>query len=193
MSAEAIRETSATDRGATVTGTTARRLITPVGLAIGVAFGASGNFATGHTQNMLYTVSSVGIVIGGFLLVARFARRRNDIVAVGLTIWVLGEVVVMSGGRPSQTAAYTLAAIAAGFGLYAIGLALASLPSELPVWSRVPGILAAIPFAAHVVWWELGHNVDQMGTLAGLGYGLMALTMVTWIVYLLRDQERSTA
>jgi hypothetical protein len=93
----------------------------------------------------------------------------------------MSESVVAN--TPTFPGAYTFAA---GVALYAVALPLTSVPSAFPLWTRIVGALAAIPFAAHALLWLLGRSPAPSGPLASIGYVLLVVTIIGWIITVLR-------
>lgn len=166
------------------------RILTVVGLAIGAVLGFGGNFIhVGQAQNVVYVISSLGIIMGSALLAAWFARQGRDTVAIGYALLALAEGILLSGlflsaNTPTDPAAY--ASFAAGVALYPVALLLASIPPAFPLWTRIAGALAAIPFAAHALLSLLGYAPNPSGPLASIGYVLLTLTIVGWSIAVLR-------
>jgi hypothetical protein len=161
------------------------RILIVVGLAIGAVLGFGGNFIhTGPAQNVVYAISSLGIIMGSALFAAWFARQGRDTVAVGFALLALAEGVILSGGTPSDPRAS--ASFAAGTALYSVALLLVSLPAAFPLWTRIAGALAAVPFAAHALLSLLGRSPDPSGPLASIGYVLLILAIVGWMITVLR-------
>jgi hypothetical protein len=170
------------------------RILIVVGLAIGAVLGFGGNFLpAGPLQNIVYTLSSLGIIMGSALLAAWIADWGQTIAAVGFALLALAESIGFSGiflvaNAPTFSGAYTFAA---GVALYAVALPLASIPHSFPLWTRITGVLAAIPFAAHALLWLLGRSPEPSGPLATIGYVLLIVTMVGWIITVLRTAPSS--
>ena len=171
-----------------------QRILIVVGLAIGAVLGFGGNFLpAGPSQNITYTLSSLGIITGSALLAAWIGGRGHTIVAVGFALLALAESISFSGiflvaSAPSFPGAYTFAA---GVAIYAVALPLVSIPPAFPLWTRIVGTLAAIPFAAHALLWLLGRSPAPSGLLATIGYVLLIATMVGWIITVLRSAPSS--
>jgi hypothetical protein len=165
------------------------RILIVVGLAIGAVLGFVGNFLpSGPPQNVTYALSSLGIIMGSALLAAWFARQGKSTVAVGFALLALAESIGFSGiflsaSAPTFPADYTFAA---GVSLYTVALPLISVPPAFPLWTRIIGTLVALPFAAHALLWLLGRSPDPSGPLASIGYVLLIVTMVGWIITVLR-------
>lgn len=174
-------------RTASGAGWETRRIIIVAGLAVGMVLGFAGNFLpTGTPQNIAYLFSSLGLIVAGALYALRLIRTGFDLVGIGIALFALGEVVILSAGTPSDPGGN--ASFSAGVALYALGLPLASLPlaSPFPIWARATGVLAAIAFAAHALMWWTGHQVLSGGPLASIGYVLLVITIAGWILALLR-------
>ena len=165
------------------------RILIVVGLAIGAVLGFGGNFLpAGPSQNIVYVISSLGIIMGSALFVAWLARREHTLVAVGFALLALAESIGFSGiflsaSAPTFPAVYTFAA---GVSLYAVALPLISVPPTFPLWTRIVGVLAAIPFAAHALLWLLGRSPAPSGPLATIGYVLLTVAIVGWMITVLR-------
>ena len=165
------------------------RILIVVGLAVWVLLGLAANFLpAGPSQNIPFVLSSLGIIMGGPFLVVWFARRGHTIVAVGFALLALAESMSLPGlfllaSAPTFPSAYTFAA---GVTLYAVALPLASVPPAFPIWTRIAGTLAAIPFAAHGLLWLLGRSPDTSGPLASIGYVVLAVAVVGWIITIQR-------
>jgi hypothetical protein len=165
------------------------RILIVIGLAIGAVLGLGGNFLpAGSPQNVTYTLSSLGIIMGSAHFAAWFARRDHSIVAVGFALLALAESISLSGifllaSAPTFPGAYTFAA---GVALYAVALPLMSVPPAFPLWTRIIGTLAAIPFAAYALLWLLGRSPTPSGPLASIGYVLLIVAIVGWVITVLR-------
>jgi hypothetical protein len=166
------------------------RTLIVVGLAIGAVLRFGGNFIhVGPAQNVVYTISSLGIIMGSALLEAWFARQGRDTVAVGFALLALAEGILLSGlflsaSTPTDRGAY--ASFAAGVVLYALAFLLVSIPPAFPIWTRIAGALAAMPFAAYALLSLLGRSLAPGGPLASIGYVLLMLAIVGWMIAVLR-------
>ncbi len=189
LQAKSVSEPVVANTSARPVSSLSHRILIVVGLAIGAVLGLGGNFLpVGRPQNIALVLSSLGLIMGSALFAAWFARRGHSIVAVGFALLALAESISFSGifllaSAPTFPAAYTFAA---GVALYPVALLLASVPPAFPIWTRIAGALAAIPFAAHALLWLLGYAPDPSGPLASIGYVLLTLTMVGWIIAVLR-------
>jgi hypothetical protein len=77
-----------------------------------------------------------------------------------------------SADEKAFAASYTFVA---GVAFYAVALSLASVPPAFPLWTRIVGTLAAIPFAAHALLWLLGRSPAPSEPLASIGYVLLTV------------------
>lgn len=192
--AKSVSEPVVANTPARIESSLSHRILIVVGLAIGAALGFGGNFLpTGPLQNIAYAISSLGIIMGSALLAAWLARREHIIVAVGFGLLALAESINLPGlfllaSTPTFPGAYTFAA---GVALYAVTLPLASVPPAFPLWTRIIGTLAAIPFAAHALLWLLGRSPAPSGPLASIGYVLLTVAIVGWIITVLRAAPSS--
>jgi hypothetical protein len=159
----------------------------PIAAAFGVGavVGLVSNFVpAGPPMDVGHGISSLGIILGSALFAAWFARRGLDTVAVGFALLAVAQGVIVSGGTPTAPGAE--ATFAGGAALYALALLVASLPAALPVWVRIVGGLAAVPFGVHGLLWWLGNAPESAGPFASIGYMLLTVAMVGWIITVLR-------
>jgi len=160
------------------------RAIVIGGLAVGAVLGFGGNFVEpGNTQSILYALSAAGLITASVLLALQHASAGSRLTAAGFVLLALGEARVLNptdapGGEGS---------FAAGVLLYAPALLLIALAPWAPRWVRIVGATAAIPFAAHALIFLGGGAIDSTGPLAGVGYALLTVTIVGWIVQVRRD------
>jgi hypothetical protein len=184
--AKSVSEPVVANTPARIESSLSHRILIIVGLAIGAALGFGGNFLpAGPPQNIVYAISSLGIIMGSALFAAWFARRGHSIVAVG---FALAESISLSGlfllaSAPTFPGAYTFAA---GVALYAVALPLTSVPPAFPLWTRIVGTLAALPFAAHALLWLLGRSPAPSEPLASIGFVLFIVAIVGWMITVLR-------
>jgi hypothetical protein len=160
------------------------------GLAAGAALGFGGSFVErGDVQDVLYAISALGLILASVLLAVEQAGRGNRLVAAGFALLALGETRVLNPtDAPGGEASF-----AAGVLLYVPGLLLIALSHWAPRWVRLVGAAAALPFAAHSLAYLGGASVDSTGPLAGAGYALLTVTVLGWILTVLRDAKATTA
>jgi len=160
------------------------RWIAAAGLAVGIGLGIGGSMVDRQpTYTIAEHLSSVGLITATTLLAIRFGRAASWMVAAGFALLALAETIILS----APVSAAGEATFASGVALYVPGLLLASLPREVPVWSRVAGALAAIPFAVHAGLSWLGQNPNPGGPAATAGYILLSVAAIGWIVHVLRN------
>src|SRR5262245_11133785 len=97
-----------------------------VGLALGGTFGMAGAMVTQpNVQAMLWAIDGAGLVMATAMLVMKYFRSGNDIVAGGFLVFAIGEGAILlsttAGGVPGSTPAF-----AAGAALWGTALLLVS-------------------------------------------------------------------
>ncbi len=161
-------------------------LVAIIGLAIGAIFGLSGSFVTDPIVTIvLYEISSVGLIVSLTILALKFLKEDRLLLATGFLLFSIGEAI-MSGG----TAAGELggqAAFGGGMALYGPALLLISIPKKFPIWGRMTGLAACIPFGLVASKIFLGEVVLSSSALPGAGYGLLTLTIISWIWTLAKE------
>src|SRR5438045_4065984 len=116
------------------------------GFIIGAGAGLAGSMVKEvNLQNSLYEISSLGLIAAAVLMALKFYRAGNDLLSAGFLLLGIAEAV-MSGGTASGQIGMQ-PAFGAGMALYAPALLLISLPKGFPIWTRIPGLIAAVPFA----------------------------------------------
>jgi hypothetical protein len=165
------------------------RHVTAIALAIGAVLGIGGSIAgAGVTQNVLYAVSSLGLITGAALLAQRHYGAGSPTVAAGFALLALAEAQTLAGGAPQLPSAQ--AAFAGALALYLPALLLISLPPGIHIVGRIAGALAVIPFGAFSWLYFTGAKPDPAGPLPGAGYGLLTIAILVWIWMLYRSAAR---
>jgi hypothetical protein len=77
--------------------------------------------------------------------------------------------------------------------LYAPGLLMIALSRWAPRWVRLVGAIAAVLFAAHSLIYLGGGAIDSAGPLAGIGYALFTVTVIGWILTVLRSEKAAAS
>lgn len=153
-------------------------------LVVGAVLGFGGNFIEpGGVQNVMYALSAVGLIIGSVLLAVKHASVGHSLAAAGFALVALGETRILN---PTDVPGGD-ASFAAGVLLYVPGLLMIALSGWAPRWVRLVGATAAIPFSLHSLIYLGGGAVDSTGPLAGIGYALFTLTVVGWLLTVLRS------
>lgn len=166
------------------------RSIVVGGLALGAVFGFGGNFfEQGNTQNVMYAISALGLIVASVLLALQHVSAGRALAAAGFVLLALGETRLLNptdvpGGEAS---------FAVGTLLYAAALLVIALSRWAPLWVRALGAVAAVPFAAHGFIHLGGGDVDSTGALAGIGYALFTVTIIGWILTVLRSDKSVTS
>ncbi len=162
------------------------RPIIAAGLVVGAVLGFAGNFVEhGNTQSVLYAVSALGLILASVLLAVEHASLGHRFAASGFALLALGETRVLNptdvpGGEGS---------FAAGVLLYVPALLLIALSTWAPRWVRLVGAVAAVPFAAHSLVHLGGGAIDSTDPLAGIGYTLFTVTVIGWVLTVLRSEK----
>ena len=166
------------------------RAIIVGGLVVGAVLGFGGNFVEpGNTQNVLYGLSALGLIVSSVLLAVEHASIGHRLAAAGFALLALGETRVLN---PTDVPGAD-ASFAAGVFLYAPGLLMIALSTWAPRWVRLVGAIAAVPFAAHSLVYLSGRAIDSTGPLAGIGYALFTVTIIGWILTVLRSEGGAPA
>lgn len=157
---------------------------------VGAVLGFGGNFfEQGEAQNVLYGLSGAGLIVASVLLVLEHASTGRRFAAAGFALLALGETRVLNpADMPGSEASF-----AAGVLLYAPALLLIGASTWAPLGARVTGAGAAVAFAAHSLIYLGGGEIDSTDPLAGIGYTLLTITVVGWILTVLRSQEPAPA
>ncbi|MDQ3769165.1 MAG: hypothetical protein M3370_06785 [Actinomycetota bacterium] len=133
---------------------------------------------------MLYAVSALGLILASVILAVQHLSAGHLLVAAGFVLLALGETRVLNPtDAPGGEASF-----AGGVLLYAPALVMIALSKWAPLWARVTGAIAAVPFAAHGLVYLGGGDIDSTGPLAGIGYALLTVTIIGWIVTVLRSE-----
>ena len=153
---------------------------------VGAVLGFGGNFfERGPVQSVLYALSAAGLILASVLLAGDHASAGRRLAAAGFALLALGETRVLN---PTDTPAGE-DSFAVGVLLYVPALLMIALSGWAPSWVRLLGAAAAVPFAAHSLIYLGGGAVDSTGPLAGIGYALLTLTVVGWIVTVVRSED----
>lgn len=158
------------------------------GLVVGAALGFGGNFIeAGNVKSILYALSAVGLIVALVLLAVEHISEGHKFAAAGFALVALGETRILnpvgvSGGEES---------FAVGVLLYAPGLLILAWSRWLPLWVRLVGAAAAAVFAAYSLAYLGGGGIDSSGPFAGTGYALFTVTVIGWIIAVIRSKRTS--
>jgi len=154
------------------------------GLGIGAVLGFGGNFVEhAHAQSLMFGLSALGLILAAVLLAVEHAASDHRLAAAGFALLALGETRVLN---PTDVAGGE-GSFAVGVLLYVPGLLMIATSTWAPRWVRLLGAAAAVPFAAHSLAYLSGADVDSTGPIAGIGYALFTVTIIGWILTVLRS------
>lgn len=153
------------------------------GLAVGAVLGFGGNFVPpGNIQSILFALSALGLILASVLLAIEHITAGHRIVAAGFVLIALGETRVLNPtDAPEGEASF-----AVGVLLYAPGLLLIALSAWTPLWVRFVGGITGVLFAAYSLVYLAGIEIESTGMFAGIAYALFTITIVGWIITVLR-------
>jgi hypothetical protein len=133
----------------------------------------------------------LGLVMASALLTLVFYRRDQDLVASGFLVFAVGEGIILSGAATDLAA--SVPSFGAGAGMWAVALALISIPRAFPLIVRLLGLGTAILFAATAG--QIFAGVQILPTSSPLpfyAYPLFVATFVGWIWTLLKTDGPPT-
>lgn len=156
------------------------RLLAPAGLVTGAVLGMAGTFvASASLRGLLWGLDGIALIVAAGLLTIGHFRRRNDVVAAGFLVFVVGEALVLSGAAIDIAASGPV--FGAGVGLWAASLALISAPKVMPSWLRVVAVIAALLFAAVATQIFTGRALTPLSRpLPFFAYPFLAVTLFGW-------------
>src|SRR5215470_10427327 len=166
-------------------------ILASVGLALFEALGLAGTFApSASLRGLAWGGDGLALVMASALLTLRFYRQDQDVVAAGFLVFAVGEGVVLSGA--AMDLAQSGPSFGAGAGLWAVALALISLPRAFPLAVRLLGIGASLLFAATAGQIFAGARiVPTSSPLPFYAYPLFVATFVGWIWTILKTSQAS--
>lgn len=167
------------------------RVLASVGLAVGGVLGLAGTFApSASLRGLAWGIDGLALVMAGALLVLHFCRKDQDIVASGFLVFAVGEGIVLSGA--AMDLATSVPSFGAGIGMWAVALALISVPRAFPMIVRFLGLATSILFAATAVQIFIGVQIlPTSSPLPFYAYPVFVATFVGWIWTLLRNDGLS--
>jgi hypothetical protein len=168
------------------------RVISSIGLFIGGVFGMAGTFASSAShRGLLWGIDGAALVMASALLAIGFHKRGKDVVASGFLVFLVGESVILSGAAMNLTA--SVPSFGAGVSMWAVALALISIPSVFPVIVRILGCIASVMFA--VTAGQIFAGVQILPTSSPLpfyAYPFFIATFLGWIWTLFKIDAAST-
>jgi hypothetical protein len=169
------------------------RVVALIGLALGAALGMAGTMmAAQNLRATFWAIDGVGLIVATALLAVRWFRTHNDCVAAGFLVFAIGESVMLTGTAGTLSA--SIPSFAAGTALWSASLLIVSLPRAMALWTRAVGVIAAILFGitALAIFW--GSTTTPLSRpLPFFAYPFLVLTLIGWIVSVLKDREPETA
>lgn len=162
------------------------RLLAAAGLALGAALGMAGTFAPSDAlRGLAWGIDGMSLVMASALLVIIHVRAGQDLVAAGFLVFAIGQGLVISVSAMPLTA--SVPSFGAGVGLWAVGLALVSVPSTFPLIVCLLGLAASVLFAIVALRIFAGEQIlPTSSPLPFFAYPVLVATMIGWIATLLR-------
>jgi hypothetical protein len=164
-------------------------IVASVGLALGGALGMAGAMITQQNiQSVLWAIDGAGLVTASAMLVMKYFRAGNDVVAGGFLVFAIGQGAILlsetAGGVVGNAPAF-----AVGTSLWGTALLLVSIPRHFAMPVRILGIVSAILFivtAARMFWGEQLHPTSA--PLPSYAYPVLVATLAGWIWSLWRGE-----
>ncbi|MET3597679.1 NAD-dependent oxidoreductase involved in siderophore biosynthesis [Mesorhizobium shonense] len=161
--------------------------VAAIGLAIGGAFGLAGTFvASDALRETVWTIDGVAIVVAVALLVMKYQRLGNDLVAAGFLTFLAGESLLLAGNAAGLQA--SVPSYVGGISLWAAGLIMVSAQATFALWIRLTAFLSAALFvvsAAMILWGA--PLLPTSSPLPAAGYPFLVLTFIGWIWTLMKS------
>jgi hypothetical protein len=165
-------------------------IIATAGLALGGALGMAGAFVTQpNVQAMLWAVDGTGLVVAAAMLVMKYFRSGNDVLAGGFLVFAIGQCAVLLSEAAGGVAG-SAPAFAVGTALWGAALLLVSIPGHFAMPIRILGIVSAVLFivtAARMFWGEPLHPTSA--PLPSYAYPVLVATLAGWIWSLWRKPD----
>lgn len=163
------------------------RVLASIGLAVGGVLGMAGTFAPSATfRGVAWGIDGVALVMAGTLLTVVFYRAGQPLVASGFLVFAIGEGIILSGAAMDLDA--SVPSFGAGSSLWALALALISIPPVFPFLVRLLGLAAAIMFAATALQIFAGVRLTPVSSpLPFFVYPFFVATFFGWIWTLLKS------
>jgi hypothetical protein len=148
----------------------------------------AGTFApSASLRGLAWGIDGVALVMAGAMLTVMFYRKGQDLVAAGFLVLAIGEGAILSGAAMDLDA--SVPSFGAGSSLWAMALALISLPPVFPFVVRTLGLIAASMFASTALQIFSGHHLTPLSApLPFFAYPFFVATFVGWIWTLLKIQ-----
>ena len=156
------------------------RLVAAAGLVIGAVFGIAGTFApSASLRGLAWGLDGTALVVATALLTIHHLRQRNDVLATGFLLFVVGEGLILSSAAMELVA--SAPSFAAGIALWAASLAVVSTSSLMPPLVRAVGFIASLLFAIVAGQIFSGHALTPLSEpLPFFAYPFLAATLFGW-------------
>jgi hypothetical protein len=160
-------------------------VLASAGLAVGGIFGLAGTFApSASIRGLAWGIDGLALVMASALLTLRFYRRNEDLVAAGFLVFAVGESAILASAAMDLAA--STPSFGAGVGMWALALALISVPRVFPLVVRLLGLVAAVLFAVTAGRILTGAPITPLTSpLPFHAYPIFVATFVGWIWTLL--------
>jgi hypothetical protein len=168
-------------------------ILASMGLAVGAVLGMAGTFAPSDSlRGLAWGIDGLGLVMASALLTLAYYRKGQDVVAAGFLVFAIGEGMIVSGA--AMGLAESVPSFGAGAGLWAVALALISVPNVFPLFARILGLVASVMFAGTAILIFAGVRIlPTSSPLPFYAYPMLVATMISWIWTLLRGDGEPAA
>lgn len=158
----------------------ASRFLSSGGLVVGSALGMAGTFVpSAAVRGLLWGLDGVALVLAAALLTVHYLRKREDLVAAGFLVFVLGQTLILSSAAMDLTGSGPV--FGAGAGLWAASLYLLSAPGVVASWVRITGTIAGTLFTIVAVQLFLGGTLTPLSRpLPFFAYPFLVATLLGW-------------
>jgi hypothetical protein len=157
------------------------KVLASIGLAVGGVLGMAGTFApSAALRGLAWGIDGAALVMAGAILTVVFYRTGQDLVAAGFLVFAIGEGIILSGAAMDLET--SIPSFGAGSVLWAMALALISLPPVFPFLVRTLGLIAASMFASTALQIFSGEHLTPVSSpLPFFAYPFFIATFVGWI------------
>ncbi|CDX60988.1 conserved membrane hypothetical protein [Mesorhizobium plurifarium] len=162
--------------------------VAAIGLAIGGALGMTGTFVASDAPARNAVDHRRCGVIAAALLVLKYQRLGNDLVAAGFLTFLAGESLLLAGNAAGLQV--SVPSYAGGIALWAAGLVMVSAQVTFALWMRLTAFAAAVLFTVSVLMILWGTPLlPTSAPLPAFGYPFLVLTFIGWIWTLLKPER----
>jgi len=156
------------------------RVVAAAGLVIGAILGVAGTFApSASLRGLAWGLDGTALVVATALLTIHHVHQRNEVLATGFLLFVVGEGLILSGAAMELVA--SAPSFAAGIALWAASLAVVSTSNLMPPLVRAVGFIASLLFAIVAVQIFSGQALTPLSEpLPFFAYPFLAATLFGW-------------